>query len=115
MEADFRCRTGLAILLAGIGGARCRRIGWALRGLGPAAGIAAWAFRTSSAAGVPGTSAGSNCKLKRAAVYQRWRPERSAAYQVVREYLETCLPGAAARGGAGCKCWRGGKPGAGIS
>ena len=33
----------------------------------------------SSAAGVPGTHACSNCKLKRAAVYVRRRPERSAA------------------------------------
>ena len=45
----------------------------------------------SSAAGVPGTSASSNCKLKRAAVYVRRRPERSAAYQVVRENLEKWL------------------------
>ena len=44
-----------------------------------------------SAAGVPGTRADSNCKLKRAAVYQRRRPERSAAYQVVRQNLETWL------------------------
>ncbi len=34
----------------------------------------------SSAAGVPGTSASSNCKLKRAAVYVRRRPERSAGW-----------------------------------
>ena len=40
---------------------------------------------------MPGTSASSNCKLKRAAVYVRRRPERSAAYQVVRENLETWL------------------------
>ena len=33
----------------------------------------------------------SNCKLKRAAVYVRRRSERSAAYQVVRENLETWL------------------------
>jgi hypothetical protein len=45
----------------------------------------------SSPAGVPGTSLGSNCKLKRAAVYVRRRLERSAAYQVVRENLETWL------------------------
>ncbi len=45
----------------------------------------------SSAAGVPGTHAGSNCKLKRVAVYVRRRPERSAADQVVRENLETWL------------------------
>ncbi len=45
----------------------------------------------SSAAGVPGTHAGSNCKLKRAAVYVSRRPERSAAYQVVRQNLETWL------------------------
>ena len=42
----------------------------------------------SSAAGVPGTRVGSNCKLKRAAVYVRRRPEWSAAYQVLRENLE---------------------------
>ena len=40
---------------------------------------------------MPGTSASSNCKLKRAAVYVRRRPERSAAYQVVRVNLETWL------------------------
>gem|GEM_PF-2493156 len=40
---------------------------------------------------MPGTSLGSNCKRKRAAVYVRRRPERSAAYQVVRENLETWL------------------------
>ncbi len=45
----------------------------------------------SSAAGGPGTSASSNCKLKRSAVYLRWRPERSAAYQVVRQNLEMWL------------------------
>ena len=45
----------------------------------------------SSAAGVPGTRAGRNCRTKRAAVYQRRRPERSAAYQVVRQNLETWL------------------------
>ncbi len=46
-------------------------------------------LKMSSAAGMPGTSASSNCKLKRAGVYVRRRPERSAAYQVVRENLET--------------------------
>ncbi len=45
----------------------------------------------SSAAGVPGTSASSNWKLKRVAVYVRRRPERSAAYQVARENSETWL------------------------
>ena len=45
----------------------------------------------SSAAGVPGTSASSNCKLNRAAVYVRRRLERSAAYQVVRQNLEQWL------------------------
>ncbi len=45
----------------------------------------------SSTAGGPRTRAGSNCKLKRAAVYVRRRPERSAAYQVVRENSETWL------------------------
>ena len=45
----------------------------------------------SSAAGVPGTSASRDCKLKRAAVYVRRRPDRSVAYLVVRENLETWL------------------------
>ena len=45
----------------------------------------------SSAAGALGTRAGSNCKLKRASAYVRRRAERSAAYQVVRENLETWL------------------------
>ena len=63
----------------------------------------------SSAAGVLGISASRNCKLKRAAVYVLRRPERSAAYQVVRENLETWLaqrrpncsaaPGLAKQGG----------------
>ncbi len=43
------------------------------------------------AAGVPGTRASSNCKYRRAAVYGRRRPERSAAYQVVRQNFETWL------------------------
>ncbi len=47
--------------------------------------------KAASAAGVLGTRASSNCKLKRAAVYVRRRPERSAAYQVVRENLEKWL------------------------
>ncbi len=60
----------------------------------------------SSAAGVPGTSASSNCKLKRAAVYVRRRPERSAAYQVVRENLETWLAQRrAGRRVAGANCY----------
>ncbi len=45
----------------------------------------------SSPAGVPGTRAGSNCKLKRFAVYVCRGLDRSAAYQVVRESLETWL------------------------
>ena len=45
----------------------------------------------SVAAGMPGIRAGSNCRMKRAAVYQCRRPERSAAYQVVRQNLETWL------------------------
>ncbi len=58
------------------------------------------------AAGVPGTSASSNCKLKRAAVYVRWRPERSAAYQVVRQNLETWLAQRrAGRRVAGANCY----------
>ncbi len=40
---------------------------------------------------MPGTHAGSNCKLKRSAVYVRRRPERSEAYQVVLQNLETWL------------------------
>ena len=47
--------------------------------------------KTVSAAGVLWTSASGNCKLGRAAVYVRRRPERSAAYQVVRQNLETWL------------------------
>ena len=45
----------------------------------------------SSAAGVPGAIAGSKCNVKRAAVCVRRRPERSAAYQVVRRNLEMWL------------------------
>jgi hypothetical protein len=61
----------------------------------------------SSPAGVPGTSSGSNCKLKRAAVYVRRRPERSAAYQVVRENLETRLAERRAGRLAECTEWLG--------
>ncbi len=56
-----------------------------------AAGISDWALIMSSAAGAPGTSASSNWKLRRAAVYVLRRPERSAAYQVVRDNLEMWL------------------------
>ena len=45
----------------------------------------------SSAAGTPGAIAIRSCGAKRAAVYQRRRPERTAAYQVVRQNLETWL------------------------
>ena len=45
----------------------------------------------SSAAGMPGAIALRSCGAKRAAVYQRRRPERTAAYQVVRQNLETWL------------------------
>ena len=45
----------------------------------------------SSAAGMPGAIAVRSCGAKRAAVYQRRRPERTAAYQVVRQNLETWL------------------------
>ena len=37
----------------------------------------------SIAAGMPGAIAVRSCGAKRAAVYQRRRPERTAAYQVV--------------------------------
>ena len=45
----------------------------------------------SSAAGMPGAIAVRSCGAKRAAVYQRRRPEQTAAYQVVRQNLETWL------------------------
>ena len=45
----------------------------------------------SSAAGMPGAIAVRSCGAKRAAVYQRRRPERTAAYQLVRQNLETWL------------------------
>ena len=45
----------------------------------------------SSAAGMPGAIALRSCGAKRAAVYQRRRPEQTAAYQVVRQNLETWL------------------------
>ncbi len=57
----------------------------------PAAGISHSALIMSSVAGVPGTTAGRNCKLKGAAVYVRRRPERSAVYKVVRKNLERWL------------------------
>ena len=40
---------------------------------------------------MPGAIAVWSCGAKRAAVYQRRRPERTAAYQVVRQNLETWL------------------------
>ncbi len=63
----------------------------------------------SSAAGVPGTRAGSNCKLKRAAVYQRRRPDRSAAYQVVRGNMETWLAQRSANCSAGTRASKAGR------
>ena len=45
----------------------------------------------SSAAGMPGAIAVRSCGAKRAALYQRWRPERTAAFQVVRQNLGTWL------------------------
>ena len=40
---------------------------------------------------MPGAIVVRSCGAKRAAVYQRRRPERTAAYQVVRQNLETWL------------------------
>ena len=45
----------------------------------------------SSTAGMPGAIAVRSCGVKRAAVYQRQRPERTAGYHVVRQNLETWL------------------------
>ena len=45
----------------------------------------------SSTAGMPGAIALRSCGAKRAAAYQRRRPERSVAYQVVPQNLETWL------------------------
>ena len=45
----------------------------------------------SVAAGMPGIPAAGSCAVQRAAVYQRRRPERSVAYQVVQQNLETWL------------------------
>ncbi len=53
-----------------------------------------------SAAGAPGTRAGCSCKFQRAEVYQGWRPERSAAYQVVRQNLDTWVAQRSAGAGA---------------
>ena len=54
----------------------------------------------SSATGMPGAIAVRSCGAKRAPVYQRRRPERTAAYEVVRQNLETWL--APAGCGEGC-------------
>ena len=62
----------------------------------------------STAAGAQGTSASSNCKLKRAAVYVRRRPEWSAAYQVVRENLEMWLAQRSANCSAGTRASKAG-------
>ena len=40
---------------------------------------------------MPGIRAAGSCAVQRAAVYQRRRPERSVAYQVVQQNLETWL------------------------
>ena len=45
----------------------------------------------SIAAGMPGAIAVRSCGVQRAAVYQRRRPERTAAYQIVGQNLETWL------------------------
>ena len=49
----------------------------------PPIGVSDSALIMSSAAGMPGVIAVRSCGAKRAAVYQRRRPERTAAYQVV--------------------------------
>ena len=43
------------------------------------------------AAGMPGTRAAGSCRVQRAVVYQRRRPERSVAQQEVQQSLETWL------------------------
>ena len=48
----------------------------------------------SSAAGMPGAIAVLGCRVKAAAVYHCGRPERTAAYEMVRQNLETWLAGA---------------------
>ena len=45
----------------------------------------------SISAGMPGPIAVRSCGVQRAAVYQRRRPERTAAYQMVGQNLETWL------------------------
>ena len=53
--------------------------------------MSACALITRVAAGKPGIRAAGSCRVPRAAVYQRRRPERSVAYQVVQHRLETRL------------------------
>ena len=56
-----------------------------------AVGVSARALITSVATVMPGKRAAGSCRVQQAVVYQRRRPERSVAYQVVQQSLETWL------------------------
>ena len=74
---EARCRGSLA-----------RRCGRQPRA---AVGVSAWALIVSVATGMPGIRAAGICQVQQAVVYQRRRPERSVAYQVVQYCVETWL------------------------
>jgi len=46
---------------------------------------------TGVATGMPGLRAAGSCRVRQTVVYQRQRPEKSVAYQVVLQNLETWL------------------------
>ena len=75
-----------------------------------AVGVSACALITSVAIVMPGKRAAGSCRVRQAVVYQRRRPERSVAQQVVQQSLETWLAlrrdGAMARGLAWTRHWR---------
>ena len=54
-------------------------------------GVLACALMVSVATVMPKKRAAGSCRVQRAVVYQRRRPERSEAYQVVQQNLETWL------------------------
>ena len=56
-----------------------------------AVGVSACALITSVAIVMPGKRAAGSCRVRQAVVYQRRRPERSVAQQVVQQSLETWL------------------------
>ena len=62
--------------------------------------------------GIAGIRAAGSCRVQRAVVYQRLRPERSVAYSGAAE--SGYLAGVAAGGQAGCRRRLGGRPCAGI-